>query len=258
MLKIYGSDICPDCVTMGIILKEEEIPYNYIDITESTDNLKEFLKLRDNNPLFAPVRENGGIGIPLQIRTDGKMSLDSREVLYEKYGIRKTRAEDLPRIMEIVTQAQEFLKENQVEQWQDGYPEAYRFQKDIDLDSSYVVQNSENRVIATITIALNADENYSEIQGEWHSQQEYGVVHRMAIESASRGKGLARQLLHFAEQLCRLSRRDYMRIDTHINNNIMRGLILKSGYCECGTIELLESNGEPKRIAYDKVLRTRI
>ena len=43
--------------------------------------LDEFLALRDHDPVFAPVREHGGIGIPLFVREDGRKTFDIDEAL---------------------------------------------------------------------------------------------------------------------------------------------------------------------------------
>ena len=43
--------------------------------------LKEFLRLRDENPLFQDIKENGGIGIPCIVREDGTLTLDWETLL---------------------------------------------------------------------------------------------------------------------------------------------------------------------------------
>ena len=81
MLKMYGTPLCPDCVEAEAELAEKRIPFENVDITASTANLKAFLKLRDENPLFDAVRAEGGIGVPCFVLDDGRLTLDVREVL---------------------------------------------------------------------------------------------------------------------------------------------------------------------------------
>lgn len=76
MLKIYGSMLCPDCVQCRKDLDSAGVAYEYLDFSESLLHLKEFLKLRDAEPVFSPVRESGGIGIPCIVREDGSVTLD--------------------------------------------------------------------------------------------------------------------------------------------------------------------------------------
>ena len=84
-LLIYGMDACINCREAKDFLNEHEIPFMYFDITETTGNMKKFLKLRDHDDLFAGVREAGKIGIPCFKLEDGTMTLDMN-VVPEKLG----------------------------------------------------------------------------------------------------------------------------------------------------------------------------
>lgn len=78
-MKVYGAEICIDCRNYKAIQKARGFEAEYIDITANTANLREFLKIRDNDPVFATVRENSGIGIPLFVREDGTKTFDFDE-----------------------------------------------------------------------------------------------------------------------------------------------------------------------------------
>ena len=84
MIKIYGSDICIDCRNLKAILKQRSLEqeFEFIDITKTTDNLKEFLEIRDHEDLFEEIRnwQGGAIGIPCFVMEDGAISLDTDEV----------------------------------------------------------------------------------------------------------------------------------------------------------------------------------
>ncbi len=80
MLIIYGSDQCPDCVNCKADLDKAGVAYEYRSIAENLLYLKEFLAIRDQNPIFAPVKEAGKIGIPCIRQEDGEVSLE-----WEKY-----------------------------------------------------------------------------------------------------------------------------------------------------------------------------
>ena len=75
MLKINGSMLCPDCVQCREDLDKAGIEYEFLDFGDSLKNLKEFLKLRDGNPMFDPIRAEGKIGIPCLQKDDGSLSL---------------------------------------------------------------------------------------------------------------------------------------------------------------------------------------
>ena len=75
-MKVYGAQICIDCRNYKAIQKRRGFEAEYIDITEDTGKLREFLNMRDNNPVFEQVKENNGIGIPLFINDDGRKTID--------------------------------------------------------------------------------------------------------------------------------------------------------------------------------------
>ena len=80
-MKIYGSMLCPDCVQCRKELDEKGIAYEYLDFSEDLKNLKEFLKIRDGDPIFDSLREAGKIGIPCILREDGSITLDWNDVM---------------------------------------------------------------------------------------------------------------------------------------------------------------------------------
>lgn len=73
MIRLYETPLCPDCIVAKKELKEKEIPYENIDITETIGNLKEFMKLRDENSAFDPVKEKGNVGVPAFVKEDGSV-----------------------------------------------------------------------------------------------------------------------------------------------------------------------------------------
>lgn len=81
MLKIYGSPLCPDCVKCKMELEEAGVEFLYLDIGEKLLYLKQFLKIRDENQLFEPIRKRGQIGIPCILKEDGSVAFEWDEFL---------------------------------------------------------------------------------------------------------------------------------------------------------------------------------
>ncbi|MCI8725475.1 MAG: hypothetical protein HFG66_04980 [Hungatella sp.] len=82
MLKVYGADICRDCMAMKKIFADKEVEYEYMDFILNTANMREFFAIRDHAAIYEDVRnrEGGGIGIPLFVKGD-RMSFDINEAL---------------------------------------------------------------------------------------------------------------------------------------------------------------------------------
>ncbi len=170
--------------------------------------------------------------------------------------IRKAKYQDTDAIMKIIVMAQKDLKSQNINQWQNGYPNLEQIKKDIDKDTGYVLtEEKENIIIGTMSVSLSQEQNYIEIyDGKWTSDDKYAVVHRIAIDSSFKGKGLANRLLEYAFDLCRNNDVSVIRIDTHEDNIPMQRLLSKNGFRYCGIIYLSsEKNAETKRIAYDKL-----
>jgi len=77
MPKVYGSMLCSDCVEAKEYFEKVNYKYEFVNITESMKNLKEFLALRENR------KEFDYVGIPAILTDDNKIILGD-EVLQVK------------------------------------------------------------------------------------------------------------------------------------------------------------------------------
>lgn len=80
-MKMYGIKSCHDCVDAEKLLSEKNVEFEYLDFAQEPLYLKEFLQMRDNDPFFKEVRENGYIGIPFFVLEDGTKTFDVNEVI---------------------------------------------------------------------------------------------------------------------------------------------------------------------------------
>ena len=159
--------------------------------------------------------------------------------------IRKSRMEDIEKIMCVIHEAQESMRANGIPQWQDGYPNEEVISQDIKTGNSYVLVENEN-VIGTAYVVAGHEPNYDYIEdGKWLNDYPYVVVSK-----DYKGKDCARQLMAFAESVAGMHHLHDIRIDTHHQNLPMRKFLSKLGYHACGTIYL--KNGD-KRIVYQKL-----
>lgn len=78
MIKIYGMDTCPDCTYVEEQIKGDD-RYEVIDIGAHVKNLKAFLRLRDNSPVFDEAKRTGAAGIPCFVLEDGTVTLRPEE-----------------------------------------------------------------------------------------------------------------------------------------------------------------------------------
>ena len=164
---------------------------------------------------------------------------------------RKGRVEDLDAVMGLVADAQKWFAGQNIDQWQDGYPTQNIILSDISYNNNYIVEL--NGVIsATFVASFDGEPTYSEIKGRgWLNENSYAVIHRIAVADGCRRKGVAKEILHYAEELCVERGVKDIRIDTHRDNLAMRSLLKKMGYTHCGRITLASG---AFREAYHKII----
>ena len=78
MIKIYGMSTCPDCMSVEEQVKGDS-RYEVIDIGEHIRNLKEFMHLRDQSPVFDEAKRSGAVGIPCFVLEDGTVTLNPED-----------------------------------------------------------------------------------------------------------------------------------------------------------------------------------
>jgi hypothetical protein len=161
--------------------------------------------------------------------------------------------EDLDQIMVVIKDAKEFLKKQEIDQWQDGFPDEMTIREDILHHKSYAFVEKEE-IIGFMVLNLGEEPSYQTIyDGEWKlNNRRYLTIHRTAIRDGFRGKGLSLRMFFLAEQVALQNKMKSIRIDTHRDNQLMQHLCVKYGYEYCGVIHLVRSDVE--RIAYEKVL----
>ena len=74
-MLIYGSMLCPDCVECCKDLDAAGKAYTFCDFSDDLAHLKAFLKIRDSEPVFEAVKQEGKIGIPCLVDESGAVSL---------------------------------------------------------------------------------------------------------------------------------------------------------------------------------------
>ena len=138
--------------------------------------------------------------------------------------LRKSNEKDLEVIMKIINQAQKYLKGQGIDQWQNNYPNLETIISDINKDESYVlVKNGE--IIGTSVISFNGEKTYERIyDGSWLNNEDFAVIHRIAVDNNHKGKGVASKFLNFAGEMCKNNQVKSIKIDTHRKNISMQHL----------------------------------
>ena len=157
--------------------------------------------------------------------------------------IRPARLEDLDGILKIYASAKKFMAETgNPTQWAGSYPQRELLEEDIANSGLYVVTEG-GTICGVFYFVIGPDPTYAIIEnGAWHSDKNYGTIHRIAGNGAGGVFGAA---LDFCRKQI-----DYLRIDTHEDNKVMQHVVTKHGFKACGII--YTDDGTP-RIAFDRL-----
>ena len=110
--------------------------------------------------------------------------------------IRKAIKHDLKKILEITNEcAKKMILEN-IYQWNEFYPNAEVFEKDLESNSLYVMEYKEN-VIGCISISDYKDIEYETIS--WKTEDHNIYIHRLAVLPKFQGMGYAQKMMSYAE-----------------------------------------------------------
>jgi len=164
---------------------------------------------------------------------------------------RKAGEKDVNEIAEIMEQARQFMTQNGVVQWVNGYPAKEDILADIGAGSCWVLED-EQGICATAAVITDGEPDYDKIyDGKWLTGDEgkYIAMHRVAVSGRVRGQGVAPQLTQLVKERAVKEGFSSVRIDTHRDNKAMQRMLTKSGFKPCGII-YLRKNGD-ERIAFE-------
>ena len=103
---------------------------------------------------------------------------------------------DLDDIMRLIHEAQAFMRTLGIDQWQDGYPSREILYSDIEIGQAFVYADEETGRVSSIAIfSLLPEPIYNALDGEWKTDGDYLTIHRMALDDAARGSGVAGDML---------------------------------------------------------------
>jgi ribosomal protein S18 acetylase RimI-like enzyme len=164
---------------------------------------------------------------------------------------RKTVEQDIDHIMNIIRQAQEYFKKNNIDQWQNNYPNTQIIKEDIQNGYSYALLEADH-IVATAAISFDGEKTYKNIyNGDWLTHGEYAVIHRLAVDSDYKGSGISSEMIRNVEKMCLDKGVKSIKVDTHEQNLPMQKLLQKNEFKYCGDIYLEDKS---KRVAFEKRL----
>ena len=156
--------------------------------------------------------------------------------------IRKATVLDLNSIMQITKACAKHMINQQIYQWNEHYPNRNAFENDVQRGELYVyVQN--NICIGCIVITTIKDVEYVPI--EWLTKDKNIYIHRLAVHPKFQGKGIAQQMMTFAENYAKINGYLSVRLDTFSQNQRNQKFYETRGYKRLGNIYFPKQSKHP-------------
>jgi ribosomal protein S18 acetylase RimI-like enzyme len=166
--------------------------------------------------------------------------------------IRLATRDDLPAILELMRRVVPLMLASGNLQWDETYPNEAVFLRDIDLGQLWVA-DAETCIAGLAAITMDQEPDYA--QAGWNISEPAIVVHRLAVDPAFRGAGIAGALMQKAEEVAVERGIAVLRVDTNTQNAATQRLFPKLGYQLAGEISL-QFRPELRFFCYEKRLRT--
>ncbi len=167
-----------------------------------------------------------------------------------KLNFRQAVLADVDRVWQILQQGIQKRKAEGSQQWQDGYPNLQVLLADIAKASGLVMEINGEGIVGYCALMVNDEPQYAHIEGQWLSDGDFVVFHRLVIAQEHLGKGLAKAFFAEIENFARTRQIQSVRADTNFDNLEMLQLFARCGYSYCGEVWF---RGTPRK-AFEKLL----
>jgi ribosomal protein S18 acetylase RimI-like enzyme len=151
------------------------------------------------------------------------------------FQLRPGTLNDIPAILALIRKVVPLMRATGNLQWDDTYPNAEVFTRDIDHGFLWVAEGPSG-IAGVAAITTDQEPEYAHVG--WDITELAIVVHRVAVDPDTRGQGIAAMLMEHAEAIARERGITALRVDTNTHNQATQRLFPKLGYVLSGEINL--------------------
>jgi len=157
--------------------------------------------------------------------------------------IRPAKIFEIKDILAITQACAQKMQENGIFQWNEHYPSDAAFKKDVEREELYAVEEN-GKILGAIVISTFMDEEYVPIK--WLTPNGKSTyIHRLCVHPEQQGKGLAQQLMDYAEGYSRDNGFLSVRLDTFSQNQRNQRFYEQRGYQKLGDIFFPKQSEHP-------------
>ena len=145
--------------------------------------------------------------------------------------VRQGKLEDIDAVMALVRRVVPLMRASGNLQWDSHYPNPTVFERDVELTQLWVAE-IDGQIAGIAAVTTDQEPDYANVG--WDISEPAIVVHRLAVDPAFQGKGIAAALMQQAEAVARSRGITILRVDTNSQNQATQKLFPKLGYLFAG------------------------
>ncbi len=125
-------------------------------------------------------------------------------------------SEDIEEILDLIQECIKNMNKHGIDQWNDEYPPSEIFISDVEKGILFVMKD-EGSIVGIIVLSEEQDEQYNEI--DWVDKLgKVLIVHRLAVHPKWQRRGIAGELMDYAENYAEENGYSSIRVDTYSGN----------------------------------------
>lgn len=171
------------------------------------------------------------------------------QTISDSISLRSATTADISAISVILKMSVARMLAEGKKQWDEDYPNETHVHADIDNGVGYVLE-SNGEILGYAAVIFTGEPAYTRLNGKWLTEDDYVVVHRLAISQNVRESGMGTVFMNAIEDYARRLGIKSFKIDTNFDNFAMLGLLKKLGFVYCGDIEYPRGS----RMAFEKTI----
>lgn len=140
---------------------------------------------------------------------------------------------DVSEVIKVISACTEAMRLASIFQWDDIYPNKEQLEEDMKDGTLYVARKSD---ICLGAVSFNEKQEDAYQKVEWQGSNPVLVVHRLCIDPAFQGQGIAKQLMRFGEKMALEKGYASIRLDAYSGNPKAIGLYERLGYQKVGSV----------------------
>lgn len=146
--------------------------------------------------------------------------------------VRKAELKDLDNVVQLFRGAIELMNKQNINQWDEIYPNEEDFRKDILKKEMYLYEDNE-KIYSVFVLNKEFDDEYNKAAWQFPNSN-FIILHRLCVNAEVQNKGIGTKTMKLIEEIASAKNIESIRLDTFSENPFSCKLYEKIGFKKTG------------------------